>query len=34
MIPEAKKRVDAGFDDGSEFYDGDLINALQERCDR
>ncbi|MEX0612556.1 MAG: hypothetical protein WD738_15305 [Pirellulales bacterium] len=29
IVPEAKKRVESGFDDGSEMYEGELANALQ-----
>jgi hypothetical protein len=30
VVPEARKRVEAGVDDGSELYDGELANALKE----
>jgi hypothetical protein len=29
VIPEARKRIDAGFEDGSELYDGELAKALE-----
>lgn len=32
IIPEARKRVDAGFDDDSEQYEGELSNALNSAC--
>jgi hypothetical protein len=33
MIPEARKRMEAGIDDDSELYDGELAHALKEVCD-
>ena len=29
VVPEARKRLEAGTDDGSEFYDGELEEALK-----
>ena len=29
VVPEATKRVESGFDDDSELYDGELANALE-----
>jgi hypothetical protein len=31
VIPEAQRRVDAGFNDDSELYDGELAAALNQR---
>lgn len=33
IIPEARKRVEANFDDDSEMYEGELAAALQRECD-
>ena len=30
IIPEARKRLEAGIDDDSELYDGELAEALRE----
>ena len=32
MIPEARKRIDAGIHDDSEHYDGELAHALEGAC--
>jgi len=29
VMPEARKRLEAGFDDDSEIYDGELAQALK-----
>ncbi len=34
VIPEARMRVEPGFDDGSEIEDGELAAALQRVYDR
>ncbi len=33
IIPEARKRVESGFDDDTEMYEGELAAALQRECD-
>jgi hypothetical protein len=33
VIPEAQRRVETGFDDGSEMYDGELAEALKSCSD-
>ena len=33
IIPEARKRLEAGIDDDSEMYEGQLAEALQRACD-
>lgn len=33
IIPEARRRIDAGFDDDSELFDGELAEALQRKYD-
>lgn len=33
IIPEVRKRLEAGIDDESELYDGELANALREACE-
>jgi hypothetical protein len=33
IMPEARKRLDAGIDDGSEMYQGELAEALRGACD-
>ena len=32
LIPEGRKRIAAGFDDGSEMFDGELQETLQRAC--
>jgi hypothetical protein len=34
MIPEAMMRIEAGIDDDSEWFEGELVSALRERCDQ
>jgi hypothetical protein len=33
IIPEARKRLEAGVDDDSELYDGELAQAFEKACD-
>jgi hypothetical protein len=33
MIPEARNRIEAGIDDDSGLYDGELEQALKDVCD-
>jgi hypothetical protein len=33
IVPEAQRRLDAGIDDGSEMYQGELAEALRRACD-
>jgi hypothetical protein len=33
IIPEAHKRLEAGIDDDSELYDGELAEALRGACE-
>ena len=32
VVPEALKRLEAGFDDDSELFEGELANALSHVC--
>ena len=34
VLPEARRRIAGGIDDGSELYDGQLAAAVQEAGDR
>ena len=33
IIPEARKRLESGFDDNSELYEGELLEALKGALD-